>query len=278
MLPRWGAVIAPASAHINVDEAGGPAPERVGGIKILAVPAPDGKLTPELVDHEAWGWGDEHRAQPLAISLTQSTEVGTVVHSGRDPRPRRPRARTRDARPHGRRPDRERGGRTGNAPARADPRRRRGRAELRGNEERGDGGRSRRRARASATEGLEYLRKLDMQLASKLRFVSAQLLALLADDPWLRNARHANAMARRLRDGIDAGVANGEIRDVVCTQPTEANAVFAVLPPRRRSGCGTASASTTGAPPGRRPIARCGGCAASTRRRTTSRLPHRDRS
>lgn len=51
MLPRWGAVVAPASAHINTDEGG--APERVGGIKILSVPTDDGKLTPELLDREA---------------------------------------------------------------------------------------------------------------------------------------------------------------------------------------------------------------------------------
>ena len=58
-----------------MDEGG--APEKVGGLKLLSVPTVDGKLTPELVDVEAWGWGDEHRAQPLAISISQSTEYGT---------------------------------------------------------------------------------------------------------------------------------------------------------------------------------------------------------
>ena len=76
MLPRWGAVIAASTAHINVDEGG--APERVAGIKLLTVPTDDGKLTPELIDREAWGWGDEHRAQPLVVSVTQSTELGTL--------------------------------------------------------------------------------------------------------------------------------------------------------------------------------------------------------
>ena len=76
MLPRWGAVISASTAHINVDEGG--APERIGGFKLLTVPADDGKLTPELVDREAWGWGDEHRAQPLVVSITQSTELGTL--------------------------------------------------------------------------------------------------------------------------------------------------------------------------------------------------------
>ena len=101
MLPRWGAVIAASTAHINVDEGG--APERVAGIKLLTVPTDDGKLTPELIDREAWGWGDEHRAQPLVVSLTQSTELGTLytVDELRDDR--RPRPRPRHAPAHGRR-------------------------------------------------------------------------------------------------------------------------------------------------------------------------------
>ena len=80
MLPRWGAVICTSTAHIHCDENG--APERIGGLKLLTVPTPDGKLTPELIDREAWGWGDEHRAQPLAVSITQTTELGTAYTAG----------------------------------------------------------------------------------------------------------------------------------------------------------------------------------------------------
>ena len=75
MTRRWDAVICAESAHINVDECG--APERVGGLKLLTVPTLLGKLTPELVDLQAGGWGDEHRAQPKVVSITQSTELGT---------------------------------------------------------------------------------------------------------------------------------------------------------------------------------------------------------
>ena len=82
----------------------------------------------------------------------------------------------------------------------------------------------------SASEGLTYLRKMDMQLASKMRFVSAQLLALLEGDLWLRNATHSNAMAQRLRAGIEKGLADGSITGVTLTQPTDANGVFATLP------------------------------------------------
>lgn len=80
VLPRWGAIVTPASAHIHTDEAG--APERMTGQKVLPVPAPDGKLTPELVAREAWGWGNEHRAQPLAVSISQTTELGTLYTPG----------------------------------------------------------------------------------------------------------------------------------------------------------------------------------------------------
>ena len=77
--------------------------------------------------------------------------------------------------------------------------------------------------RPELAPSLLYLRKQSMQLASKMRFVSAQLLALLEDDLWRRAAGHANAMAARLADGV---------RDAVTlTQDVRANAVFAILPP-----------------------------------------------
>jgi threonine aldolase len=79
------------------------------------------------------------------------------------------------------------------------------------------------------SDGLIYLRKLNMQLSSKMRFVSAQLLALLADDLYLRSASHANAMASRLRSSLEGGIASGSLSGLSFTQPTDANAVFAVL-------------------------------------------------
>ena len=82
----------------------------------------------------------------------------------------------------------------------------------------------------AASLGLVYLRKCQMQLASKMRFVSAQLLALFDGDLYLRNARHANAMARRLREGIEAGLSDGSLHGVAFTHDTQVNAVFAVLP------------------------------------------------
>jgi threonine aldolase len=77
----------------------------------------------------------------------------------------------------------------------------------------------------SRLRGLPYLRKQSMQLASKMRFVSVQFEALLADGLWLRSAAHANAMAKRLESAVRA------VDGVTVTRPVQANAVFAVLPP-----------------------------------------------
>src|SRR3954466_10737508 len=72
----WDAVVCAETAHLNVDEGG--APERIGGLKLLTVATPDGKLTPELVAPRLARFGDEHAVQPRVISITQSTELGTV--------------------------------------------------------------------------------------------------------------------------------------------------------------------------------------------------------
>ncbi|WP_417563829.1 threonine aldolase family protein [Microbacterium sp.] len=228
MLPRWGAVIAAETAHINVDEQG--APERVGGMKLLTVPSPDGKLTPELIDRQAWGWGDEHRAQPLVVSLTQSTEVGTLYT------PAELQAITDHAHERGMHVHMD-GARLANAAASLDlPLRAFTRdvgidvVSVGGTKNGAMGAEAVVVLNPEASSGLIYLRKLNMQLSSKMRFVSAQLVALLDGDLWLRNAQHSNAMAQRLRAGVEAGLADGSIRGVGFTQATQANGVFATLP------------------------------------------------
>lgn len=228
MLPRWGAVISAATAHINVDEGG--APERVGGFKILAVPSDDGKLTPNLVDTEAWGWGDEHRAQPLVVSLTQSSELGTVYT------PDEVRALADHAHARGMSVHMD-GARLANAAASLDLPLRAFTRDA-GVDVLSFGGTKNGAMAAEAVvvlnpeaaQGLAYVRKYLMQLSSKMRFVSAQLLALTDGDVWIENARHANAMAQRLARGITDGLADGSIRGVELTQRTESNGVFATLP------------------------------------------------
>ncbi|WDH78385.1 low specificity L-threonine aldolase [Microbacterium esteraromaticum] len=228
MLPRWGAVISASTAHINVDEGG--APEKVGGLKLLTVPTDDGKLTPELVDREAWGWGDEHRAQPLVVSITQSTELGTL-YTADEIRALADHAHERGMKLH------LDGARLSNAAAALDlPLRAFTRdvgvdvLSFGGTKNGAMLGEAVVVLNPDATAGLLYGRKLNMQLASKMRFVSAQLIALLEGDLWLRNARHANAMAARLRAEVEQGLADGSIRGVGFSQPTQANGVFATLP------------------------------------------------
>jgi threonine aldolase len=229
VLPRWGAVVATETAHIHTDEAG--APERVTGLKLLTVPTSDGKLTPELVELQAWGWGDEHRAQPLAVSLTQSTELGTLYT------PDEIRAVADLAHAHGMAVHRD-GARIWNAAAALDLPFAAFTTDV-GVDVLTFGGTKNGLLGTEAVVvldparavGLVYLRKLTMQLTSKMRFASAQLLALFDDDLGLRSARHANTMAARLRTALEAGIAGGTLPGLSLTQPTQANAVFASLAP-----------------------------------------------
>jgi threonine aldolase len=228
VLPRWGAVIAAATAHIHTDEAG--APERMTGIKLLTVATPDGKLTPDLIAREAWGWGNEHRAQPLAVSITQTTELGTLYT------PAEVRAIGEFAHSRGMAVHMD-GSRLWNAAAALGVPFRDFTTDA-GVDVLSLGGTKNGLLGVEAVvvldpqraTGLTYLRKLTMQLASKMRFASAQLLALFDDDLGLRSAAHANAMAARLRTALEAGIADGTLPGLAFTQDTAANALFATLP------------------------------------------------
>lgn len=218
----WSAVICSENSHIFMDECG--AAESVGGLKLLPVPTPDGKLTPELIDRQAYGWGDEHRAQPHIVSITQSTERGTVYTPGEIE------AICEHAHRLGMTVHLD-GARIANAaaalgvPLRAI-------ATDAGVDVLSFGGTKNGVLAAEAVvvpnpdavHGLGYLRMASMQLASKMRFLSAQLIALLDGDLWLRNARHSNAMARRLYERLR------QVPGVEITREPEVNAVFAVIP------------------------------------------------
>ncbi len=219
---RWGAVICAESAHINVDECG--APERVGGLKLLTVPTEDGKLTPELIDREAYGWEDEHRAMPQVVSITQSTELGTLYT------PAEIRAICEHAHERGMVVHLD-GSRIANAAAALDVPMRTftnvagvDLLSLGGTKNGALFGEAVVVLNPGAVRAMKHLRKLSMQLASKMRFVSVQLEALLAGDLWLRNARHANSMAQRLAEGA------GAVKGVEILYPVQANGVFARLP------------------------------------------------
>jgi threonine aldolase len=232
LVPKWGAVICSEGSHVVTDECG--APERVGGVKLLTVPTPDGKLTTGLIDRQAWGFDDEHRAQPRAVSITQATEVGTVY------RPEEIRALADHAHGLGMSVHMD-GARLANAAAHLGSSLREITTDA-GIDVVSLGGTKNGALFAEAivvlnpdaADGISirYLRKMDTQLASKMRFISAQLLALFGGDLWLRSARHANEMARELAAGL-AGVPG-----VTVTRPIEANGVFAVLPEKVREAVG----------------------------------------
>jgi threonine aldolase len=222
ILPRWGAVVCAKTAHINVDEGG--APERVAGLKLYVVPTDNGKLTPELVDQEAWGFGDEHRAQPLALSITQSTELGTLYTV------EELRALTDHAHSLGMHVHMD-GSRLSNAAAALGVPFREFTTDagidilsLGGTKNGALGAEAVVVLNPEAAQGLIYSRKFNMQLASKMRFVSAQLVALYEGDLWHRNAAHANAMAARLRSSLEG------VDGIEFTQATQANGLFVTLP------------------------------------------------
>ena len=219
---RWQSVLTTSSAHIHVDEAA--APERVGGLKVNVIDTPDGKLTPELIRAFADREGDEHFAQIGVVSITNSTEVGTVY----TPAEIRAIADLVHERGWALHLD---GSRLSNAAAALGI----GLRELTtdaGVDLLSLGGTKAGAMLAEAVVVLDeevamgtiFLRKQSMQLASKMRFVSAQLLALFEGDLWRRNAEHANAMARRLADGV------ADIEGIRLDTEVEANAVFPVLP------------------------------------------------
>ncbi|OBF39632.1 threonine aldolase [Mycobacterium sp. ACS1612] len=219
---RWGAVVCADTAHINCDEGG--APERMGGLKLLTVPTLDGKLTPELIDRQAWGWADEHRAMPQVVSITQSTELGTL-YTPEEIRVICAHAHARNMRVH------VDGSRIANAAASLDLPMRAFTSDV-GVDILSLGGTKNGALLGEAVvvinhdsvSHMKHLRKLSMQLHSKMRFVSVQLEALLAKDLWLRNARHANEMAQRLAEGAR------NVDGVRVLYPVQANAVFARLP------------------------------------------------
>jgi threonine aldolase len=222
MCQPWEAVICTDNAHATMDEGG--APEKVAGLKLLTVPHAQGKLTPELVDRQAWGFGVQHRAQPRVVTITQSTEVGTVYTVEEVA------ALAEHVHGHGMLLHMD-GARISVAAAALDVPLRAFTTDV-GIDVLSYGGTKNGALlgeaivvlNPDAVRGLPYLRKSGMQLASKMRFLSAQLDALLTDDLWLRNARHARAMAARLAQAIEA--AGLEI-----VYPVEANGVFAVVPP-----------------------------------------------
>jgi threonine aldolase len=221
LLGRHEAVICAESAHINTDECG--SAERILGTKLLTVPAPGGKLTPELIASRLSGRGDEHVAQPAVVAITQSTEFGTCYSLDEL------RVIKDFCAANGLRVFLD-GARLANAAAYLNCTL----ADLAGNADVLSFGGTKNGAmgveavivtQSADAVSAPYLRKQHMQLASKMRFLAAQFNALLTEDLWLANAAHANAMAARLASGLTA------IPGVDVVYPVQSDAVFARLNP-----------------------------------------------
>ncbi len=219
MLRPFEAVICADSSHLNTDECG--APERVLGSKLLTVASRDGKLSPDLIEPRLTGRSDEHRVQPKVVAITQTTELGTC-YSLAELRALSEYCRSRDLLVY------LDGARLANAAATLGC----GLAELAacadalsfgGTKNGAVGAEALLVMNGELSATAAFQRKQQMQLASKMRFLAAQFTALLTDDLWLRNARHANAMARRLAAGLSA------LPGVSLRYPVEGNAVFAAL-------------------------------------------------
>jgi threonine aldolase len=218
----YHAVLCPELSHIYTDECG--APERLTGCKLIPLPAPDGKLTLEAVQHAYHGIGDQHHVQPRVVSITQSTEMGTVY------KPSEVEALARFA--HERKMYLHMdGARISNAVAAQGLTLRQATRDL-GVDVLSFGGTKNGLMgveavlffRPELAEDFKFLRKQGMQLASKMRFMAVQMDALLTGELWKRNALHANRMAKLL----EAEVA--KIPGVVIVYPVDANGVFARIP------------------------------------------------
>ncbi len=218
----YHAVICAEAAHIYTDECG--APEKFTGCKLIPVPTRDGKLSVESVGHACHGIGDQHHVQPRVISITQATEVGTVY------KPHEIKSLARFAHEHGMFLHVD-GARIANAAASLGQTLRQATRDL-GVDVLSFGGTKNGALGAEAVVFFDkklshdflYLRKQGMQLASKMRFISAQFEALFTRDLWLKSAQHANRMARLLQKQLR------EIPEVRIVYKVEANGVFAKVP------------------------------------------------
>ena len=216
------AIICADTAHINVDECG--APERFTGCKLLSVPTQEGKFRVDSFAHFMHGIGFEHHVQPRVISISQATEMGTV-YTPKEIEQLATFAHQHDMVLH------VDGARLANAAASL-------RLPLKtitkdaGVDVLSFGGAKNGMMYGEAVvffdkalaKDFKYTRKQGAQLPSKMRFISAQFEALLSNDLWLRNAEHANRMARLLAANLRG------IPQIKITQPVDANGVFAIVP------------------------------------------------
>jgi threonine aldolase len=225
IVPPFGAVYCYELAHIVTDEAGAPA-FFTGGAQLIGFPAVDGKIRPEQVS-KAVAFAEDlgiHHVKPGAVTLTQATEWGTVYSR------REIAAIGETARKHGL-PLHMDGARFANAlvhldcsPAEATWKCGVDVLSLGATKNGALGADAVVFFDPAMARDFERRRKRAGHLMSKLRFLSAQLAAYLTEGLWLDNARHANAMAQRMAEGLKAAPG------LHLLHPVEANELFVVLP------------------------------------------------
>jgi threonine aldolase len=210
------------SAHLTVHECCGP--ENYIGCKLVTIPTSDGKLTVDVIEPYIIGVGDPHMAQPHVVSLTQATERGTVY------RPKEIQKLADFAHNHNMLLHMD-GARLCNAAAFLKV----GLNDICGRvgvDVLSFGGTKNGMMYGEAvvffdkglSKNFEFIRKQGMQLTSKMRYISAQFSAFLANNLWLQNASQANEMAQLLARQLQ------DIPGVQITQKVEANMVYAVIP------------------------------------------------
>lgn len=215
-------ILCAETAHIHADECG--AVVKATGSMLCPIATPDGKLTPELIEPYLKGFGNMHNAQPRVVSISQTTEMGTLYQVDEL-------TRLCDfAHAHGLVVHLD-GARISNAVAALG-------VDLKtctkdcGVDIMNFGGTKNGLLMGEAilifnpelAVNAQYIRKQTTQLFSKMRFISAQFIALFKNDLWLTMARHSNRMARLLENEIK------QLPFVQVTQPVEANALFVRLP------------------------------------------------
>lgn len=219
----WNSVITAFTAHIEQDECG--APEKYSGCKILTCDTGDGKLTIDHIRKHLHGFNFEHHSQPKVVSITQTTEMGTV-YTPDEVRTIADFVHSYDMLLH------MDGARIANAAAAMDIPFRDFTTDA-GVDVLSFGGTKNGMMYGEAicflkpglSDNFRYIRKQGMQLASKMRYISAQFIAYFRNDLWLKNARHANKMAAMLEGEIK------KISGITITQPVHSNGVFLIMPP-----------------------------------------------
>ena len=222
MVRSHEAVVCAETAHVNVDECG--APQRIVGCRLLTVDTPDGKLTPELVKTRLHGFGFEHHSQPKAITITQSTELGTLYTINEI------KALADLAHEYGMYLHVD-GARLANAAvalncsfkemttdAGVDV------VSFGGTKNGLMIGESVVFLNPELAKDYKYRRKQGLQLCSKMRFLAVQFEAYFNNDLWRRNAEHSNRMAQLLYNAVK------DIPQVKVMYPVQVNGVFVKLP------------------------------------------------